>query len=123
MTLTPLQQAQATYDEDSPRTFLEDLAFYMENGYVYSGRDFFIMARPITRRDDGFVLDYGFNYRNPNAWFVYLAAGKNCLKRFIDIAPFKTEWVCWHKDKAKDFKLKYHKWINYEKKVNRYGLN
>ena len=77
--MNPLQQAQATYDEDSQRTFLEDLAFYMENGYVYSGQDFFIMARPITRRDAGFALDYGFNFRHPTAWFVYLAAGKDCL--------------------------------------------
>ena len=121
--MSPVEEARLTYDENSDRTFVEDLAFYMEHGYVYSGQDFFIMARPINKRDDRFVLDYRFFFRKPNAWFVYLAAGKDCLKRFIDVAPFCLEWVCWHKYKAKESNLKYYKWEQYKRKVNKYGIN
>ena len=116
----PIEEARLLYDYDSPRSFEEDLCFYLKSGYVYSGRDHFIMGRPITKRYDGFVLDYGFRFNDPNAWFVYLAAGKGALSRFLDIAPFKLEWVCWHKEKAERPKLKYYKWDHYKRKVKRW---
>ncbi len=119
----PIEEASKLYDEDSPRSFTEDLSFYLEKGYVYSGHDFFIMGRPITRRDDRFALDYGFSYKNPNAWFVHLAAGKGALRKFLDVAPFALEWVCWHKQKLDRAKLNYYKWETYKRKVEKNGIN
>ena len=119
----PIEEAQKLYEPNSPRGFGEDLAFYLSNGYVYSGRDLFIMGRPITRRDDGFVLDYSFKFNNPNAWFVHLAAGEGGLRRFLDVAPFKLEWVCWHKNKTDRTELNYYNWDKYKGKVDKYGIN
>jgi hypothetical protein len=116
--MRPIDLARLEYDESSPRTFVQDFAFFAEFGYIYSGDDFFIMARPINRRDDYFLLDKKFKFKNPNSWFVYLAAGKGALHRFIEIAPFKTKWVCWHR--RTNSELKYHSWNLYEKKVKKW---
>ena len=121
--MRPIEKAQQLYEQNPPRTFEEDLAFYLNKGYVYSGCDFFIMGRPITRRDDRFALDYKFNYLNPNAWFVHLAAGEGALRKFLDVAPFPLDWVCWHKHKADRAGLNYYKWETYKKKVERNGIN
>jgi hypothetical protein len=115
--INPIEEAQKLYDKDSTRSFGEDLAFYLSKGYVYSGGDFFIMGRPIRKEDDGFVLDYSFSFSDADTWFVHLASGKNSLRRFLDIAPFPLEWVCWHKNKSDKKELNYYKWETYKDKV------
>lgn len=116
--MRPIDLAQRQYDDTSPRTFVEDFAFFANYGYIYSGDDCFIMARPIARRDDQFVFDKGFTFIRPDSWFVYLGAGKGALRRFIDLAPFKTEWVCWHR--RTDSQLRYHLWNLYERKTKKW---
>ena len=116
--MRPIDLAQLEYVDTSPRTFCDDFAFFAKCGYIYSGDDCFIMARPIERRSDRFAFDKGITFRNPDAWFVYLGAGKGALHRFIDLAPFKTEWVCWHR--RKDNELRYHTWKFYERKVKKW---
>tara|TARA_R100000458_G_C8266869_1_gene241877 strand:+ start:429 stop:791 length:363 start_codon:yes stop_codon:yes gene_type:complete len=118
--MRPVDLAQLEYDETSPRTFVEDFAFFANHGYIYSGDDAFIMARPIERRADKFILDRGIKFRNPDAWFVYLAAGKGALRRFTDLAPFKAEWVCWHR--RTDNVLRYHSWDLYERKTKKWEV-
>lgn len=86
------------YVAESPRSFGEDLAFYLANGYVYAGEEMFVMARPVSRKGIRFVLDYTFKYepRDCDTWFVYLGVGDS-VTRFFDIAPFKMPFVSWHR--------------------------
>jgi len=97
--MRPIDKAkEECYDNESPRSFGEDLSFYLRHGYVYSGDEMFVMARPVSRKDIRFVLDYKFTYK-PNTWdtwFVYLGCGDS-VTRFFNIAPFKTPFVSWHR--------------------------
>tara|TARA_R100001510_G_C7646294_1_gene203605 strand:- start:1649 stop:2032 length:384 start_codon:yes stop_codon:yes gene_type:complete len=102
--MKPIDLARAQYDKNSPRSFEEDVAFYVNEGWVYSGQEAFIMGRPICTRDIDFALDYKFKYKVEtwDCWFVYLAAGKGIV-RFFNIAPFALPKIAWHrrdKDKA-----------------------
>ena len=86
------------YDETSPRSFEEDFSFYLLHGYVYSGDDMFVMARPVSSRDIGFALDYKFTFKPEtwDTWFVYLGCG-DAVTRFFNIAPIPLPFVSWHR--------------------------
>ena len=112
----PITIAAKTYDDDCDRSFDDDLCYYLMNGWVYSGDDAFIMGKPITKRYSSFVLDEGFNYNENelDTWFVYLAAGTG-VRRFQELAPFRTEWVCWHR--RADRRLRFFNWDKFYKKA------
>ena len=118
----PIAIAASTYDEECERTFDNDLIYYISKGYVYSGNDAFVMAKPIARRDSSFVLDEGFTYKEKDcdAWFVYLAAGKG-VHRFQELAPFKLPYVCWHR--RTDSKLRFYDWDKFQKKAKEINKN
>ena len=86
------------YDEKSPRSFEEDFSFYLRHGYIYSGDDMFVMARPVCSRDIRFVLDYKFMFKPEtwDTWFVYLGCGDS-VTRFFNIAPLPLPFVSWHR--------------------------
>ena len=116
--MKPIDIARQQYDKDSPRTFEEDVAFYVNEGWVYSGQEAFIMGRPIDIRDVDFALDYTFKYpvKNWNCWFVYLAAGKGIV-RFFNIAPVALENIAWHR--RGEGKAKIYPWSKfYERSWN-----
>ena len=58
--MNPIADALQFYDKSCKTTLNDDLRYYLTRGYVYSGEDTFIMARPITRRYAQFVLDEKF---------------------------------------------------------------
>ena len=113
----PIDEAKEDhYDAKSPRSFGEDLAFYMANGYVYSGDEMFVMARPVSKRDIRFVLEYRFTFKREtwDTWFVYLGVGDS-VTRFFDIAPFKLPFVSWHR--REDPRPKVWRWEIFYKKA------
>ena len=114
--LRPITLAAKTYDDDCTRGFDDDLCYYLMNGWVYSGEDAFIMGRPITKRYSNFALDQRFNYKKEewDTWFVYLAAGTG-VRRFQELAPFKTDWICWHR--RTDRKLRIFSWDKFYEKA------
>lgn len=68
--MLPIDEARALcaslgYDFDAKRAEFE------RGGYVYIGPDAVILARP-----------------EGNAWWVWLAIGRNALQRFFALAPF-----------------------------------
>lgn len=119
--MRPIDQARAEYDSDSLRTFADDLEYYTDSAFLWSGDDCFVMARAVTRRDIAFATDYRFTFRNPNTWFVYLAAGSVPMKRYLELAPHPLEWVAWHRSKQDHPVLKIWNWKEFEKKVEHHG--
>ncbi len=122
--MKPIELARKQYDKDSPRTFEEDLVFYLNKGTVYSSGDCFIMGRPINRRHSRFCLDYKFTYRPKewDTWFVYLAVGPGNVHRFQEVAPFPLEWVGWNKHKGDNPNiLNFYKWDKFKRKVTKNG--
>jgi hypothetical protein len=95
---TPLELAQKHYDQDpGPRTFPQDLVLHLKFGHVISSPTIFLMGRPVCRlADPHLILDPSFVFINPDAWFVWIAAGATpyeCLRQM----PFYLPWVGWQR--------------------------
>ena len=114
--MNPIVDALQFYDKSCETTLNDDLRYYLTRGYVYSGEDTFIMARPITRRYAQFVLDERFTYKPKeyDTWFCYLAVGK--LERFLELAPFKLQWILFHRQE-KDEKDRWYTWKGFERAI------
>ena len=126
--MTPIQQAKATYEPGDTNTFEGDLVWHLHNAYVWSGDDAFVMGRPMPKEKVAEECTHKTTYpiEDCDTWFVWLGSGnghknhghKSALKRFLEVAPFKLEYVAWHRRGAK---LKIYKWKTYERKVDKYG--
>jgi hypothetical protein len=79
------------------RLFEQQLGNYLIHGYVYSGDDAFIMARPIEKKHADKFDDFNFKHQKPDCWFVFYASGRNKIKRFQELAPYKLKYVAWHR--------------------------
>ena len=113
--MKPWQEAKRWQMKNSETSFEVVLADYMNNGYVVNGPDAFIMGKPVLWSEGSM---YGGDVE-PNCWLVQLAAGKGALKRFLEVAPFKLEYVAWHRHGGERYRI--YKWEKYEHKVKRYG--
>ena len=92
--MTALHEAKSLYERHG-LSFERDLCHYLEHGYVIAMPDRFIMAKPIEK-DKG---DDQWHAPNPDCWYVHLAAGKNCLKWFLDQAPVQLPYLAWRRYK------------------------
>ena len=75
--LNPIMDASRVYQkEECARTFDIDLILHLKHGYVFSTPEAFMMIRPVrTDSDYEKITDPEYNYEEPDAWLVYLAAG------------------------------------------------
>jgi hypothetical protein len=89
--MTALLEAKQMY-ANLNLNFERDLGFYLTNGVVFSLPDRFLMAKTIAGSNDD-----GWNPANPTAWYVHVAVGKNCLRWFLDQAPFKLPHLAWRR--------------------------
>ena len=119
--MRPIEIGRAEYDEDSVRTFSEDMDFYANKAFLWSGDDCFVMARAVTKRDLAFATEYRFTFKNPDTWVVYLAAGSVPMSRYLELAPHRLEYVAWHRHKSSQPVLKVWGWDKFEEKVNDNG--
>ncbi len=84
--------------------FERDLCHYLQHGIVVAHPDRFLMAKPINK-------ELGDDVWNPEAkdtWYVHVAVGANCLKWFLEQAPYQLPFLAWRRWKAKGNALKYY---------------
>lgn len=97
--MTPLEQAVAVYSrEPCARTFDEDLRLHLENGYVVSTPDFFVMARPVWRGMNEFLIVNPAEGCHPafrDCWHVYLLAGS--IQKALTALPYDLPWMSWER--------------------------
>lgn len=97
------------------------LGWHLQHGYVWSGADAFIVGRPIPKhcleQADEFI---SWDKNICDVWFVWLAAGKQSLQRFIEVAPFKLPYVAWHRNKKDQQTLKVWSWDQYDRVTKRF---
>jgi len=93
--IPPWKRACDVWLEENPGAdFATLLAFYIQEGFVYSGDDAFVLARPVGNPID--------------TWFIPLASGP--LLRFQELAPFKLPFIGWHRRGV----LKQYSWDRFE---------
>lgn len=115
--LTPLQQAKRWWLEHdtSGVRFEEILGAHLRYGYVYCGPDCFVLARPWRTDRLGRVQQVATECRDPDCWFVWLAAGR--LGRFAALAPFDLPHIAWHHHG----RLRVLDWQKFKQRSQAYG--
>lgn len=83
---------------DVGRTFDEDIAAHISNGYVFSTPEFFLMGRPVDRFADMKSIDdpwYPFPMERQNTWLVYAFAGHS--QNLLTFMPYPLTWLAWQR--------------------------
>lgn len=95
--MSPIAKAARVFiEEPSAVDFQDVLASHLLYGYVYSTPESFIMARPVNvDASHKEILDSNVDFANPNAWFIYAAAGT--LESFLAIEPYPLPFFGWEK--------------------------
>lgn len=111
--MTPYEEAAAVYDrEPCARSFREDLELHLLNGYVLSGPEFFVLARPVNSQDTvERMVDPAWVWpvEDCDAWWIYLFAGD--LKQALGHFPFPMKWIGWERQNA----LRWYRWRTVER--------
>ena len=115
--MKPWQQAKKWQLENSDIPFEAVLAEYMDNGYVVSGPDCFILGKPVLWKEEQM---YSGDVA-ANCWFVQLAAGRKALMRFLEVAPFELEYVAWQRRGSERYRV--YKWDDYKRKAKHHGID
>lgn len=111
---SPAMAAYAMYAErfgDDGAKFLrfgQYVEQYMNNGYVFSTPDVFLVARPVMRDADAELIAdplYPFLEHEIDAWFVAIAAGDPRL--FWTFCPFELDYVGYQRTAAESIR-----WLN-----------
>ena len=94
MTSSPAIQAARVYDQEPcANTFEHDLYWHLQNGYVFSTPEYFIMGRPVKKDAPEWLLlrpDKKIE-GTCDAWLVWLAAGR--LDVLPDVMPYWLPWI------------------------------
>lgn len=85
----------AKFYTDNGMDLVKDISYYMQFGEVVCTSDRFLLAKA-ARHDDPMAY---CSLSDADAWFVHFAYGKNCLRRFVEEAPKKLPFLCWHRIK------------------------
>jgi hypothetical protein len=95
-----LDEARRIYaDGKSARTFEHDLILHLDNGYVFSTPEIFVMGRPV-RRDAGVECIFNPEIVWPrdecDCWHIYLMAGSGAA--LVGLMPWWLPWVSMERD-------------------------
>jgi len=115
MTLNPWMEAKKWYTEQG-LNFEDLLGSYFNEGFVWSSQTEFMLCKPC-------LLEDGFQYCGdvePNCYHVTLAAGRNPMKRLMDLAPKKLPYVTWHRRNREDLHI--YEWDKLNRRLNN-GIN
>lgn len=82
----PLATCAKLYYETFPNgRFETELAWYLNNGIVFSNKDYAVLARECDKDDKETYQGYEKRCEAPNAWYVAFAAGnKKGLKKAVE---------------------------------------
>ncbi len=97
---------------------LNDIAYHLRYGYVHITPEYAIWGHPVVR-DKG-IPELQKDMRDPDAWYVRFAIGKNWLQHFFSLMPYQLPYVGWARWEKK-MPVKYFKTENLKRKIS-YGI-
>jgi hypothetical protein len=114
--MTPWQRAKAWWDEHSTdETFEERLGWHLTHGVVHSSPELFMLTHEVHWDAERKDIDED---REPNAWFVELAASTTCarpVRECMRVVPHPQQYALWCRHNT--FEIKAHDWAKLAKKV------
>lgn len=115
--MTPWQKAKQWWDENTTdETYEETLGWHLSNGVVHSSPQAFMLAHEVYW--DAEREEIGDDDREPNAWFVELAAAvdhANPVREFMRIVPHAQQYALWVRHNS--FEIRAYDWKKLAKKV------
>jgi hypothetical protein len=97
--MTPVERAaEAHRDDNSPRSFREDLEAHLLHGYVFSTPEYFVMGRPVKSMGNPIdLVNPWVNWprEDCDAWLVYLASGD--MHQALSCVPYPLPWVMYER--------------------------
>lgn len=105
-----LEQAKEFYDQIDGDLF-RDISMYGSGfGYVFITPKSLLLGKAV-RTDSKYHPNSQWKVVAPNAWYVKVAIGDNCIQQFIENIPYPLPYVGW----MREMKNKPIKWWNYER--------
>jgi hypothetical protein len=107
--MTPLELALSVYlRHPTRRTFADDLAAHLRNGYVFATPTAIVMGRPVPRAADPIQIvtpEVSFDADACDCWHIWMAAGdwRSVLAAYG--FPFPLPWVSWERA----FRLRFYR--------------
>lgn len=104
--VNPIDLARHVYQsEPCARSFEQDLTWHLENGFVFSRPDFFVMGRPVVSSAPRMFIvgQHRFPSSVCDCWHVYLMAG-NVAKAW-SMLPWELPWVSFERENV----LRFHR--------------
>jgi len=99
--MKPIYEAKKISAE-AGENFEKELTKHLIYGVVVSLPDRFIMGRAMQIELGPDIIDPV----KPDCWFVHCAVGQNCLRWFVDQAPFKLPYIAWRRNNDQSGKLR-----------------
>jgi hypothetical protein len=100
--MSPIERARKVYDtERCARTFGEDINLYLQNGFVFSTPDYFIMGRPVDHEQCYEMVtnpEFVFPREVQDCWLVALAAGDDAFAQFFRLEPYPLPYIAFERD-------------------------
>ena len=113
--MAPWQRAKKWLIDNDGEPFEIILSHYIKHGYVWSGDKEFILGKK-AKVEGGRLV---FGHPEPDCWFVGLAAGKQALNRFLEVAPEPLPHVAWNR-RGNNGDYHIHKWEKYKRRVRKW---
>ena len=101
--MKPIREALALFDKFDD-DFDTQMRFHLNNGWVYSGEDCFVMATTpeiggLELESDDLLRLSTNNALDKKCWYIYVYYGN--LKRVLGLIPFALEYVCFRRNCGK----------------------
>ena len=97
--ITAFESAQRIWQREPCRDSFEVcLALHLLYGYVFAQPGLFIMGRPV-KHDAPYeqITDPAWHFMEPDAWFVYCAAGAAGAVSFLALEPYPLPYFGWER--------------------------
>jgi hypothetical protein len=94
-----MERVSGLYEECGMDMF-SDISTYLTYGYMHKTPTSFILAKTVDKDSDTPPAEQ-WGTLKPNAWFVHMAVGEECVKHWINLMPFKLPYVGWARQNKK----------------------
>ena len=91
-----MERVNNLYDECGIDMF-KDISTYLVHGYMHKTPKSFILAKTVDKDSETPPAEQ-WGTSKPNAWFVHMAVGDECIEHWINLMPYKLPYVGWARE-------------------------
>lgn len=97
------EDIEAFYKRCPHLSLRDDLERHVRHGYVFSSPRYLLLGRRVG-----------------HGWFIYLAAGRNCLREFLRLMPYYLPYIGWAREAKGREKVRWYQTDRVRRLIERY---